>query len=210
VSGRTLLLLRHGRTAWNHSGRVQGQLEVELDDEGRAQATRTAPVVAAMRPAVLWSSDLARTRQTTAPVAAASGLEASYDARLREFFFGDREGLTHADYQQAHPAEYDEFRRGNYDATPTAERTAAVRERMTSVLHELLDALEPGQTGVAVSHGAAIRVATGAMLGWPDDLFHTLRGLDNCGMVVLEEHPGIGALRLGAYNRVVTPAVSGS
>ena len=123
MSPRTLVLLRHGRTAWNHSGRVQGQLEVDLDDEGRAQAARTAPVVAALSPSLLWSSDLARTRQTAAYVADATGLEATYDARLREFFFGDREGLTHDDYRTAHPEEYAQFRVGNYDATPSAERT---------------------------------------------------------------------------------------
>ena len=72
---------------------------------------------------------------------------------------------------------------------------------MYAVLTDMLAALGPGETGVAVSHGAAIRVATGAMLGWPDDQFHSLRGLDNCGWVLLEEHPKVGVLRLGAYNR---------
>ena len=39
---RSLILLRHGRTAWNHAGRVQGQLEVDLDEIGREQAERVA------------------------------------------------------------------------------------------------------------------------------------------------------------------------
>ena len=73
---------------------------------------------------------------------------------------------------------------------------------MSEVLGSLLDALAPGDTGVAVSHGAAIRVATAALLGWPDEQFHTLRGLDNCGWVVLREHPEHGLLRLEAYNRL--------
>ncbi|CAN5264296.1 histidine phosphatase family protein [soil metagenome] len=198
---RTLVLLRHGRTAWNHAGRVQGQLEVDLDDVGRAQAERVARVVAAMSPARLWCSDLARTRQTCAPVAAATGLEPTYDERLREFYFGEREGLTHAEYAAAAPEEFEQFRLGNYDACPTAERTAVVEVRMATVLHELLDVIGPGETAVAVSHGAAIRVATGALLGWPEDQFHTLRGLENCGWVVLQEHPDTADLRLVAYNR---------
>ena len=202
---RTLVLLRHGRTAWNHAGRVQGQLEVDLDDVGRDQAERAAQAMKELRPGLLWSSDLARTRQTCAPVSAATGLEPTYDARLREFFFGERQGLTHAEYAAADAAEFERFRLGDYDACPTAERTAVVRARMTTVLRELLDLTAPGETALAVSHGAAIRVATGALLGWPDDTFHTLRGLDNCGWVVLQEHPGGGAgddLRLVAYNRV--------
>ena len=200
---RTLVLLRHGRTAWNHAGRVQGHLEVDLDEVGHAQASRVAGVMAALSPTLLWCSDLARTRQTCAPVAAATGLEPTYDARLREFTFGEREGLTHAEYVAAAPEEFEEFRRGQYDACPTAERTIAVKDRMGVVLRELLDAIKPGQSAVAVSHGAAIRVATGALLGWPAEQFHTLRGLDNCGWVVLQEHDDAPSMRLVAYNRTV-------
>ncbi len=200
---RRLVLLRHGRTAWNHAGRVQGQLEVDLDEVGLAQASQVASAVAAMSPSRLWSSDLARTRQTCEPVAAATGLTPTYDARLREFFFGDREGLTHAEYDALDAEEFAQFRVGRYDACPSAERTAAVEVRMTTVLRELLEGAAVGETVVAISHGAAIRVATGALLGWPDDQFHSLRGLDNCGWVVLDEHAGARDLRLTAYNRTV-------
>ena len=64
--------------------------------------------------------------------------------------------------------------------------------------------IKPGETGVVVSHGAAVRVATAAMLGWADDQFHSLRGLDNCGWAVLEDHPVVPGLKLSAYNRAVT------
>lgn len=198
---RTLVLLRHGRTAFNHGLRVQGQLDVELDDVGREQAAVAAEALAKLGPTLLWSSDLVRARATAAALAEATGLAPTYDARLREFHLGERQGLTHDEYAAADPVEFEKFRRGHYDSAPGAESADAVRRRMTEALHELLDALAPGETAVAVSHGAAIRVATGAMLGWPDEQFHTLRGLTNCGWVVLEEHPEIGALRLGAYNR---------
>jgi probable phosphoglycerate mutase len=202
VTGRTLVLLRHGRTAWNHEGRVQGQLDVGLDEVGHAQAARTAPVIAALQPSVVWCSDLRRTRETVAPLATATGLEPTYDARLREFFFGEREGLSHAEFAEADPAGFAALRSGDYDAVTGAEPTVEVRARMREVLHELLAVLAPGQTGVAVSHGAAVRVATAALAGWPEPQFHTLRGLDNCGWVVLVEDREQGELRLAAYNRV--------
>ena len=81
---RTLVLLRHGRTAWNHSGRLQGQRDVGLDDVGHDQARRTAPAIAALAPTLIWSSDLERTRQTVAPIAEACGVTTVFDARLRE------------------------------------------------------------------------------------------------------------------------------
>ena len=63
-TSRTLVLLRHGQTAWNLEHRAQGHSDVELDDTGHAQAAAVAPYVAGLAPALLWSSDLARARQT--------------------------------------------------------------------------------------------------------------------------------------------------
>ncbi|MEP7736599.1 histidine phosphatase family protein [Nocardioides sp. 31GB23] len=204
---RTLVLLRHGQTASNREKRIQGQLDVDLDDTGREQAARTAPVVAALRPDVVWCSDLARARATVAPVLRELGREpawAAYDARLREFHLGERQGLTHEDYRTLDAEEFAAFRAGEYDVVPGAEKAAEVGLRMSEALGELLRATPEGGTALAVSHGAAIRVATGALLGWPETQFASLQGLVNCGWVVFREHAGDGRLRLEAYNRTVS------
>ena len=107
---RRLVLLRHGQTAWNAERRAQGHADVELDDTGRAQAAAVAPYVAAMRPRYVWSSDLARARETGACVAAEAGLELRLDDRLREYHLGERTGLTMAEYAAAHPDEYRAYR----------------------------------------------------------------------------------------------------
>lgn len=198
---RRLVLLRHGRTAWNHALRVQGQTDVELDDAGHAEAAAAAVAMAGLRPTVLWSSDLTRARQTAAYVAKETGLEPTFDERLREFALGERQGLTHEEYAEAAPEEFAEFRRGDFDVVPDGEPTSAVRERMLAVTGELLDTLGPGEVGVAVSHGAAIRVAVAALLGWPDSAVHSLHGLANCGWVELGRRDGERP-RLTAYNRV--------
>lgn len=181
---------------------MQGQLDAELDDSGREQAARTAEVLALLQPTLLWSSDLVRARDTAAYLATKTGLEPTYDARLREFDLGERQGLTREEYQAIAPEEFELFRQGYYDDAPGAESVQDVQDRMTAVLGELLAALGPTDIGVAVGHGAAIRVAVGALLGWPDDGFRSLRGLDNCGWAVLGHHPDTGDLRLAAYNRV--------
>lgn len=199
--GRRLVLLRHGRTAYNHERRIQGQLDVSLDETGVAQAAAVAPAMAALDPAVVWCSDLARTRQTAEPVLAACGRAATYDARLREYHLGERQGLSHEEYAAAAPAEFARFHQGDFDVVPGGESTEAVRDRMLAVLTELLDAVGPGQTALAISHGAAIRVAVVGLLGWPSEQVHALRGLDNCGWVELLEQPQAGRLRLLAYNR---------
>jgi broad specificity phosphatase PhoE len=63
MSTTTLVLVRHGETAWNAEGRVQGQTDVPLNEVGRAQAAALVPVLAAERFAAIYSSDLQRLRR---------------------------------------------------------------------------------------------------------------------------------------------------
>ncbi len=202
---RRLVLLRHGRTSWNAEGRVQGQLEAELDETGHRQAADVAVQLARLAPVALWSSDSARARQTASYVAKETGQDPRHDARLREYFLADRQGLTHAEYARDFPEEFAEFRQGHFDVVPGGEDAATVSSRMSSALHELLDSLGPGECAVAVSHGAAIRDAVPVLLGWPVGERTVLHGLDNCGWVELDQAAPGAALRLRAYNRVARP-----
>ena len=74
-----------------------------LDEVGRAQAAAVAPELAALRPVALWTSDLARARETAAYVEAATGLTAVVDARLREYDLGERTGMTMPEYAASPP-----------------------------------------------------------------------------------------------------------
>ncbi|MER7168943.1 histidine phosphatase family protein, partial [Micromonospora sp. NPDC000207] len=59
-----LIVWRHGNTEWNAAGRVQGQTDVPLNDRGRDQARAAAPLLAALRPDAIVSSDLSRAADT--------------------------------------------------------------------------------------------------------------------------------------------------
>ena len=61
---------------------------------------------------------------------------------------------------------------------------------------------------MVVSHGAAIRTAVAAMLGWPSEEALTLHGMENCGYTILRRPTPDDPWRLHAYNRTV-PTVSG-
>ncbi len=197
-----LVLLRHGRTSWNATGRVQGQLDSELDETGHAQAADAAAALASLAPVALWSSDSVRARQTAAYVAKETGLDPTYDARLREYFLGERQGLTHREYAARHAEEFAAFRTGNFDVVPGGETAADVSSRMVAALRELLAGLAPGECAVAVSHGAAIRDTVPVLLGWPVEERSALHGLDNCGWVELDRAEPGAPFRLHAYNRV--------
>ncbi|UFN44374.1 histidine phosphatase family protein [Nocardioides okcheonensis] len=205
---RRIVLLRHGRTAWNDSGRAQGHADVPLDDVGAAQAKAVAPVLAAMRPVSLWSSDLARAAATAAAVGAECGLEPVLDARLREFDIGpNRVGLTSEQYAAAHPGEHADLLAGNIDAIPGRETRDDVLGRFLPALTAYAEGLGDGETGVLVSHGAALRVVVPAFLGWGDEPGESLGVLANCGWIELTHSASVwtggeARWRLDAWNRV--------
>jgi probable phosphoglycerate mutase len=207
-SPRRLILLRHGQTAWNAEERAQGHSDIELDALGHSQAADAAPFVASYRPAALWSSDLARARQTAAYVAKEAGLDAVLDARLREFSLGERTGLTNVEFEARFPEQYAAFREGRWDPLPGMETTEELAVRVTAALEDLADSIEPGETAVAVAHGGAIKVGVMALLAWTPEIAQSMCHLGNCGWAVLErdEHPGHSGgvrWRLAAWNRVV-------
>jgi probable phosphoglycerate mutase len=160
-------------------------------------------VLAALTPSVLWSSDSARARSTAAYVAAECGLTPVFDARLREYSLGPREGLFHHEFEADAPEEYAEFTRANWDAVTGAEKRAEVAARMTSALTDVAAALPDDGVAVVVSHGAAIRTAVSALLDWPSEDALTLHGMDNCGWAVLRRRTPEERWRLYAYNRTV-------
>lgn len=195
---RRLVLLRHGQTSWNAERRIQGQLDSHLDETGVLQAKQVAPAIAALAPTLLHASDLSRARRTAEIVGEACGLAPVLDERLREQRLGERQGTTHEEYAAAHPDEFARFKAGAWDGIPGAETAAEVAERYVAALHALVDGLDAGQTGVAVSHGAAIRTGVAAFLGWPSRVAADLAGLGNCCRVELVES-SLGSWRLVGY-----------
>ena len=204
--GRRLVVLRHGRTAWNAEGRAQGHADVPLDGVGEEQAAAVAPYLASLEPQALWTSDLARAHGTCAHLERETGLVATVDARLREFDVGLRQGLTMPELAQRHPDAYAAWERGEDLMNVTrGEDAAAVAGRVGAALDEALAALAPGRTGVVVTHGAALKAGLVAVLGWPATAANDLRGMDNCAWATLEELGLGGRLRLAGYNESVRP-----
>jgi broad specificity phosphatase PhoE len=103
-----LYYIRHGLTDWNAAGRLQGQRDIPLNADGRAEAVRCGEILADLfaregrgpQTYDYVSSPLARARETMDVVRATLGLDpAGYrtEARLAEISFGDWEGLNYHD-----------------------------------------------------------------------------------------------------------------
>ena len=179
-----LCIIRHGETAWNAEGRVQGQTDVPLSDVGRAQARAVANALASStnalarstnalsaradeRFAALYASDLVRVTQTAAPVAERLGLSLKLDARLRERHYGVFETLTYVDAKDRFPEDYARFklRDPDYDFG-TGESLRGFYARSVECLSELV-ARHAGESILVFTHGGVLEMAYRYATGKP-------------------------------------------
>lgn len=160
-----LFLVRHGATLWNDAGRFMGQTDIPLSPLGQKQAQAVASRLAGLGLAAVYSSDLARARETAAAIARMSGLSVILDPRLREVDGGAWAGLSLAD---ARRQDADLFRRWMEDPMgvplPGGESYAAVMTRAWAATQEILER-HRGQKVAIVGHGGSLRVIILKVLG---------------------------------------------
>lgn len=174
------MLWRHGRTAWNADGRMQGQADVALDAVGRGEAVAAAPLLAALRPDALVTSDLLRARRTAEVLAGLTGLPLQVDPGLREVDLGRWSGLTGEEARARHPEEYAAWLTGEDVRRGGGETLVEAAARARSVLDPLVAALPERGLAVAVTHGATARATLGHLLDLGRDQWWRLGALGNC------------------------------
>jgi len=206
MTAARLIVWRHGRTEWNHTGRFQGQADVPLDERGHLQAKAAAVVLAGFRPDRIVASDLSRARQTAAALAERTGLEVTTDARLREIHVGSWEGLTADEVANADPERAHRYFTGeDIRRSATGETVAEVADRVTAALEQHAGEAADGETVVITMHGLAARVGVCRFVGLPQETWRLLGGMHNCGWISLERHRTGDYWRIDEYNVTVPP-----
>jgi glucosyl-3-phosphoglycerate phosphatase len=203
VTLRRLILLRHGQTDYNVAGRMQGHLDSVLTTVGHEQAAAAAPVLAALGPDRVVSSDLQRAVDTAEVVGTACGLAVKFDARLRETHLGEWQGCTVPEIDLDYPGAIATWRSDPTWAPPGGESRVDVVARSRPVVDEL-DA-EFGDSGgsstvLLVAHGGLIAGLVTGLMELPTEVWPSFGGLGNCRWAVLarrEDHP---RWRLAGYN----------
>jgi glucosyl-3-phosphoglycerate phosphatase len=203
VRVRRLVMLRHGQTGFNAGSRMQGQLDTELTDLGRAQAVTAAEVLCKRQPLALVSSDLRRAYDTAVALGECTGLPVRVDDRLRETHLGDWQGLTHQQIDDEAPGARQAWRDDATWAPHGGESRVDVARRGLPVIAELVaeqaewGADEPGRPVVVVAHGGLIAAVTAALLGLPVANWPVLGGMGNASWVQLSGQSTDGSLALG-------------
>ena len=203
-----LVLLRHGRTAWAHSGQHTGRTDIPLDEVGEAQAAALPPLLAALctgDPALVVSSPLSRARRT-AELAGLAGI--TEDAGLVEWDYGAYEGLTTPAIRELRGGDgWTVFRDGvapGGEGQSAGESLADVAARAGAVIERVRPRLAEGDV-VLVAHGHSLRVLATVWLGLPPQAGAQLL-LDPASVCVLDVEHGVPGIR--HWN--LTPALFGS
>jgi probable phosphoglycerate mutase len=151
-----IIAIRHGETAWNVDTRIQGQLDIPLNERGRWQAQRLAAAVAGEGIAAVYASDLARAYETARAVGEGSGREIVTDCGLRERHFGEFEGFTWREIEQRWPAESERWRKRDLDFAPHGGETLRQFYERSVATASRLAATHPGETIAVVAHGGVM------------------------------------------------------
>lgn len=199
---RRLVLLRHGQTDFNVAGRMQGHLDSQLTDVGRAQAVAVAPAIAAMAPDLLISSDLRRAVDTADVLGAASGLPVKLDPRLRETHLGEWQGATVDEVELSWPGAIAEWRSDPGWAPPGGESRIEVVRRSRPLVEELDEEVPAGSnvTAVLVAHGGLIAGLVCGLLALPTAAWPSIGGIGNCRWAALARRDDHPRWRLVGYN----------
>jgi len=165
--GTRILAIRHGETAWNVDTRIQGQIDIPLNDTGRWQAERVAEALAGEEVDVIYASDLSRAAETAAAISRRIGLPVVHDQGLRERNFGLFQGRTVAEVEAIHPDLVRRWKAREPDFEPEGAESLRVFCQRSVETAQRLAAAHPGQTVVMVAHGGVLDCLYRAACGMP-------------------------------------------
>ena len=166
-----IIAVRHGETAWNVDTRIQGHLDIPLNDRGLWQARQLARALADEPVAAIYTSDLQRAQATAQAVADTTGAPLVPEPDLRERSFGALQGRTFAEIETELPEQALRWRKRDPHFAPEGgESLTTLRERIAATVHRLA-ARHPGELVVLVAHGGVLdvlyRLATGQEIQAP-------------------------------------------
>ena len=167
-----IIAVRHGETAWNVDARIQGQLDIQLNETGRWQARRVGHALSAEQIAAVYSSDLGRAHETARAIGDAAGIPVVAHPGLRERRFGMFEGKTFDEIHEQWPDHAQNWRKRMPEWEPPqgGESLLQLRERVTRTVSDLA-ARHAGEQIAVVAHGGVLdtlyRVATGQEVNSP-------------------------------------------
>lgn len=186
----TFYVVRHGETEANKNGVLQGHLDVPLSPEGIKQARIVAKALLPINLDAVYSSDLARARETARAMMEGRSCPLILDKRLREINLGSLTGFTSEEAHERFPEYHAQLAKDPYHTRrPGGESRMDLRERVSRALEDIYEwNKDKGDVSVGiVSHGgviSAILSIASARGEWPGCV------VANCSISVLVRDEG--------------------
>lgn len=153
-----IIAVRHGETAWNVDTRIQGHLDIPLNETGQWQAQQLAQALASEPIDAIYASDLQRAYATAQAVADATGAPITPETGLRERSFGHFQGRTFAEIEAEMPEDARRWRKRDPEYVPEGgESLVMLRERIERTVFALAEK-HPGEQVLMVAHGGVLDV----------------------------------------------------
>jgi probable phosphoglycerate mutase len=164
-----ILLIRHGETDWNAEKRLQGHLDIPLNEEGQRQAVALGRALLGEQLDAVIASDLLRARQTAQQIAEPRGMTVHIEPGLRERCYGAFEGMLYADISQRYPEAHAAWQRRDMDArfpggTHVAETLREFSQRAVDTITRIVRDGKYRKIGL-VTHGGVLECAYRAAQG---------------------------------------------
>jgi probable phosphoglycerate mutase len=200
--GARLLLVRHGETDWNRQGRFQGQIDIPLNANGRAQAEAAGCFLAPVPIHRAYTSSLARPRQTAEAILASHpGVPLTSTRGLVEIGHGLWEGRLEQEISEGWPQLLADWKRAPETVRmPEGETIHDVWRRSLGTWHTIAASLDEEETALVVAHDAVNKTILCALLGLtPADIWAIKQGN---GSVTVIDYPqgGSGTAVVAAMN----------
>ncbi len=159
-----LTLIRHARSTWNALGRMQGQADPPLDEIGQQQARALGDYLKSETIHAIYSSPLARARETAEAIAKHHSLAVRRDERLMERNLGKWTGLTGSEADEQYPEIRANGRAAWHTAGPPGgESLAQLTARAAAAMADIL-AAHPDDHVIVVSHGGTLNAYLARLL----------------------------------------------
>jgi len=181
-----IILVRHGETQWNTTGRFGGHSDVPLNEKGKNQAEAAGQKLKSNTFDRVYCSDLSRAVDTAAAIIKHHDINVKYTPTIREMYFGKWEGLTYKEILKSYPEQSKEWVK---DFTNVAclegESMKTFYDRIAQAFDEIKSEAKDDETILVVAHSGVIRsILTKELLGSIDGYWKFK--IDNGSIAILE------------------------